>query len=67
MAFNIFDTYYLAGMVQEIVPAQTFFRDRYLFSDRFGASHRVRGSANKSSYLGLDDHIVSPYCRSRGC
>ncbi len=29
MAFNIFDTYYLAGMVQEIVPAQTFFRDRY--------------------------------------
>jgi len=29
MAFNIFDTYYLAGMVQEIVPVQTFFRDRY--------------------------------------
>ncbi|MCD8199813.1 MAG: major capsid protein [Coriobacteriaceae bacterium] len=29
MPFNIFDTYYLAGMVQEIVPAQSFFLDRY--------------------------------------
>lgn len=26
---NVFDTYYLAGMVQEIVPQMTFFRDRY--------------------------------------
>ena len=24
-----FDTYYMAGMVQEIVPVQRFFRDRY--------------------------------------
>lgn len=29
MPFDIFDTYYMAGMVQEIVPRQTFFRDRY--------------------------------------
>ncbi len=26
---DFFDTYYLAGMVQEIVPPTTFFRDRY--------------------------------------
>lgn len=26
---NLFDTYYMAGMVQEIVPQMTFFRDRY--------------------------------------
>lgn len=26
---DLFDTYYLAGMVQEIVPPTTFFRDRY--------------------------------------
>lgn len=31
---NFFDTYYMAGMVEEIVPQQTFFRDRY-----FPASH----------------------------
>ena len=29
MPFDIFDTYYMAGMVQEIVPVQSFFRDRY--------------------------------------
>lgn len=31
MPFNIdiFNTYYMAGMVQEIVPMQTFFKDRY--------------------------------------
>ena len=29
MAFNFFDTYYMAGMVREIVPKHTFFRDRY--------------------------------------
>ena len=26
---NFFDTYYMAGMVEEIVPETTFFRDRY--------------------------------------
>ncbi|MEN6437027.1 MAG: major capsid protein [Syntrophobacter sp.] len=26
---NLFDTYYMAGMVQEMVPQMTFFRDRY--------------------------------------
>ncbi|MDR1158351.1 MAG: major capsid protein [Oscillospiraceae bacterium] len=26
---DLFDTYYMAGMVQEIVPEMTFFRDRY--------------------------------------
>ena len=26
---NFFDTYYMAGMAQEIVPETTFFRDRY--------------------------------------
>lgn len=26
---DLFDTYYLAGVVQEIVPQMTFFRDRY--------------------------------------
>lgn len=26
---DFFDTYYMAGMVQEIVPQMTFFRDRY--------------------------------------
>ena len=29
MPFNVFDTYYMAGMVEEIAPMQTFFRDRY--------------------------------------
>lgn len=29
MPFDIFDTYYMAGMVQEIAPVQSFFRDRY--------------------------------------
>ncbi len=31
MPYNVdlFDTYYMAGMVQEIVPQMTFFRDRY--------------------------------------
>lgn len=29
MAFDIFDSYYMAGMVQEIVPVQSFFLDRY--------------------------------------
>lgn len=29
---NFFDTYYMAGMVEEIVPETSFFRDRY-FSD----------------------------------
>ena len=29
MPFDIFDTYYMAGMVQEIVPVQSFFLDRY--------------------------------------
>jgi len=28
-SINFFDTYYMAGMVEEIVPSQTFFRDRY--------------------------------------
>lgn len=29
MPFNVFDTYYMAGMVEEIPPLPTFFRDRY--------------------------------------
>ena len=29
MNLNLFDTYYLAGMAEEIVPQTTFFRDRY--------------------------------------
>ena len=29
MNLNLFDTYYLAGMAEEIVPETTFFRDRY--------------------------------------
>ena len=29
MPFDIFDTYYMAGMVQEIVPVQNFFKSRY--------------------------------------
>ena len=29
MNLNFFDTYYLAGMAEEIVPETTFFRDRY--------------------------------------
>ena len=29
MPLSIFDTYYMLGQIQEIVPAQTFFRDRY--------------------------------------
>jgi len=29
MELNFFDTYYLAGMAEEIVPETTFFRDRY--------------------------------------
>lgn len=33
---NFFDTYYLAGMAEEIVPETTFFRDRYFSeSDEF--------------------------------
>jgi len=30
---DIFDTYYMAGVVQEIVPPATFFRDRYFPTD----------------------------------
>lgn len=30
---DFFDTYYMAGMVQEIVPTMTFFRDRYFPTD----------------------------------
>lgn len=30
---DFFDTYYLAGVVQEIVPPATFFRDRYFPTD----------------------------------
>ncbi len=29
MNIDVFDTYYLAGMAEEIVPETTFFRDRY--------------------------------------
>lgn len=29
MPFDVFDTYYMAGMVQEIEPVQSFFRSRY--------------------------------------
>lgn len=29
MAISVFNTYYMAGMVQEIVPVPSFFRDRY--------------------------------------
>ena len=46
MPFDIFDTYYMAGMVQEIVPVQSFFRDRYFptnaATDIFNAN-KVRG------------------------
>lgn len=30
---NIFSTYYLMGMVEEIVPKQTFFKDRYFLTE----------------------------------
>jgi hypothetical protein len=30
---NVFDTYYMLGMMMEIVPVQTFFRDRYFPTD----------------------------------
>jgi len=33
MPYSVFDTYYMAGMVQEIVPPMTFFRDRYFPTD----------------------------------
>lgn len=33
MPYDIFDTYYMAGMVQEIEPVQSFFRDRYFPTD----------------------------------
>lgn len=37
MNIDVFDTYYLAGMAEEIVPETTFFRDRYFGdTDEFG-------------------------------
>lgn len=38
---NFFDTYYMAGMVEEIVPETTFFRDRYFSETEEFATDKV--------------------------
>ena len=38
---NFFDTYYMAGMIEEIVPQQTFFRDRYFPTPRVFDNDKV--------------------------
>ena len=51
---DIFSTYYMAGMVQEIVPQARFFRDRYFPTgeEDIFASDKVRAQRTRSSSSG---------------
>ena len=61
MAQNIdfFDTYYMAGMVEEIVPDQTFFRDRY-----FGEAEEFKTDKVLIEYMD-GDRKMAPFVDPR--
>lgn len=56
---DFFDTYYMAGMVEEIVPTQSFFRDRY-----FGESEVFAADKVLAEFMD-GDHRMAPFVAPR--